>query len=748
MPANFKWQTDEEDDWVEEMEAGGATAVSLTRRVWFRPVLIASLVLILTGSVLFWQLTRRVEETTNGIEADIMASYELLAAAADQKDVELFRSLHAHTGRQTSWGYSLDKLMTNDSQLWNGRRPGITPLTDSPQVAEIILAPDLDRAELITEQSYVVQTAADVTQTLTLNWTHNYELQTDGRWLMTAPDDEFWGEWQTYESQRLRFSYPARDETVALEFAAALDEELEQLCRWSADLSTLPPCPDDWQYQVRWDQEPGSLADFGQSRDEMFYDDFDNGKFIIAMPAPTLVGTPATEAGEQILLDLYVRHTLAEIVRYGFQNAMSTNWYRFSGYNQASLHRLLTVMGVTVWPPPVIPRSDPGPPPIPWPEQAVALTCLDESGQNAALFHVQPESGRQSTVFAETGVVDVQLLSEGRLLAQVWTGTEASWQLIKPDGTAVSLPATEEPVERMYGDGRYFVAPIPASEKYAPSSGYYALDWKQCLQTDCQWRQLPGRPIWSPDGTQLVLQAWPEGDWISQVWYGKSFYGPFELVAEGDSPVWLDEATFSYRSATFSDESDAELVAVPMDGEPETIVTLAGLEAVLPAKEDDESSWFYLADAHSDLFLMTVVRFQSTPASSSRPRQKNYLLLFDGRSQETTVVAEGETVRGNFAGDGRSLILREYNYDSGIWSLSRYDIAQKQTEPLIQYNATAAAALPINLSRGSMLDWSADGQWLLIFRDGVLILLAPDYNYKHVIVPDTPGCFNAAWIAP
>lgn len=96
-------------------------------------------------SSLFWSLARRAEETTNGIEADIMASYELLTAAADRQDAELFRSLHAHTGHQTSWGYSPDKLMTSESQLWNGHCPGITPLTASPQVAEIILASPFKR---------------------------------------------------------------------------------------------------------------------------------------------------------------------------------------------------------------------------------------------------------------------------------------------------------------------------------------------------------------------------------------------------------------------------------------------------------------------------------------------------------------------------------------------------------------------------------------------------------------------------
>jgi hypothetical protein len=39
-----------------------------------------------------------------------------------------------------------------------------------------------------------------------------------------------------------------------------------------------------------------------------------------------------------------------------------------------------------------------------------------------------------------------------------------------------------------------------------------------------------------------------------------------------------------------------------------------------------------------------------------------------------------------------------------------------------------------------------DGRWLLVIHDGVLHLIAPDYDYRQTIVPESPGCLFGAWI--
>jgi hypothetical protein len=231
--------------------------------------------------------------------------------------------------------------------------------------------------------------------------------------------------------------------------------------------------------------------------------------------------------------------------------------------------------------------------------------------------------------------------------------------------------------------------------------------------------------------------------------YGETLDGPFEIVADGDSPVWLDDGAIGYhRAGDYLNGPDAELVVTSISGESETLLTQADLEAVLPPIEGDASYYFYLRRADSDWFLISVIEFHPVLTGSSPPQQKYYLALSNRRSGEIAIVAEGENLYGEFGGDGRSLILIDYNDASGIWSLDRYDIVQNQAETLIQYQADVLSALPVSLSRGSVLDWSEDGQWLLVLRDGFLILLAPSYDYKRVIMPDAPGCFDAAWITP
>lgn len=520
-----------------------------------------------------------------------------------------------------------------------------------------------------------------------------------------------------------------------------------------------------------WRREIGSLTALEHSRDDWLLSVDSNNNPIITLPSPTLMGIPAGETGEQILLDdFFVRQALAAVIRNLFLGTEDFNWYRFADYNQASLNRLLVAMEIIAWPPAGIPHGDAGSPPVPWPDQAIALACLDETGQNAVLVRLQPEDGTWSNELTEKGLVGVQMWPGGRFLKSYFTGLELSWVIVEPDGTEFPVPPAGAPVDFMYRNGRYLVAPVPPPEKYTPYSHYYVLDWGQCLQGDCQWHDIPGYPIWSPDESQFLLQSWADDEWVSQILYGESLDGPFEFVAEGERPVWLDEGTISYRKMDSSGDFVATaLVAGPIGGEPETLLTQADLEALLPLKTEDTSYWFYLADAVSDSFLIHVNQFQTYSTSSEPPPSQHYLLLIDGRSGEKTIVAEGEYLNGVFGGNastesgrstrrqtctehsrssGRSLLITSFNSQNNVWSLDRYDLVPKQSETLVYYDVTAVSALPVSWTTGSSLDWSEDGQWLLIFRDGFLILLAPDYNYKQVIVPDTPGCFSAAWIKP
>jgi hypothetical protein len=113
-----------------------------------------------------------------------------------------------------------------------------------------------------------------------------------------------------------------------------------------------------------------------------------------------------------------------------------------------------------------------------------------------------------------------------------------------------------------------------------------------------------------------------------------------------------------------------------------------------------------------------------------------------------TVAAKGGYLSGVFGGNGRYLIITQTDITGNIWSLNRYDVASNQTETLFQYDIAAASPLSLSPAWGTRLDWSEDGQWLLVFRDGFLILLATDYNYEQVIMPETPGCFGATWVKP
>lgn len=754
MSANFDWQTESESEWGNVPDGRERPSPPIRQRFWFWPVVVLGFAALLAGLILFWQVRRRATAVTQSIEQDITTSFELMTTAVDQGDLDLFQSLHLQNGRHTGWGRSLDTLVSQDRQFWYGRRPGFTLLTKELQPADIVIAPDLKSAQLVAAQPYEIQTTSQGSQTIILQQIYTFELADDGRWLLAAPDDDFWGEWLTYDSQRFNLSYPARDEVLSLRIATALDKNLTQFCDWSVDLPTLPPCPNDLQFQVRWRQEIGSLAQLEQTRADSVFSVDSGDNPIITMPAPTLVGTPTDAAGEQIVVDLLVRQTMAIIFRSAFLGSEDFSLYRFAEYNQASLNQLLVQMEVAAWPPPNLPLDELGLPPIPWPEQAITLTCLDEAGQQAAIYHLHPENGDWSTVFAADDLVGVQFWPGGRALVQNLQGLTTSWAIVEPDGTAVPVPLPDEPVDYLYRYGRYLIAPVRPQKDFAPWTAFFALEWEPCLQGECLWHDLPGYPIFSPDESELLFGSWLPSEPNGQIYFGQGLEGPFEVIAEGTNPVWLDNSRFSYMHYDPLEGGQERLMVTHLDGgETAVLLEVADLDEFFPRKfenhgfsiqQADTRFSIHLADIEPNLLLIHVHRYQTISTSLDLPAN-NYLLLYDLSTGTKTVMAEGVSLQGMFGGNGRYLIISRYDAEDYSWSVERYDIVQQENETLFEHtwSQTNLALSPV---RGPTWDWTEDEEWLLFFQEGLLILLAPDYNYQKVIAPETPGCFNAAWV--
>ncbi len=356
----FDWQTEET---IKEPVGWDEPLSEVVRPSGWRPrwrlIAAIGLLALITGLVLWWQVRQRVAEATRTTQAEVIGSVNLVHRAVENRDEELFRSLLS--GRNLGWTETALDLFERDL-VFDRRQLGMVagslelPLTfrdENPagqfeasaaaSTVDITLSPDLVEAEVVGIQPYVVAKAASVggMETVWLRQTAIYRRGEQG-WLLSPPLRPFWGDWQTFEGERLDVIYPERDAALAERLAADLDTLLNRACTQVADLT----CPADWGVTLRLENDPDILVELN---DRWLRRGTDG---MVELPTPTLVGLPvegdeaAAEAGYQALLRMYgsrlLRVVLGELT--GFNCCRQMLFYR------VLVERLLSELGVQAWP--------------------------------------------------------------------------------------------------------------------------------------------------------------------------------------------------------------------------------------------------------------------------------------------------------------------------------------------------------------------------------------------------------------
>ncbi len=299
MP-DFQWQTlEDEDPW--QPPAPPPRPRRPKRSIWLIALAIG-LVASVVG-LLYWQIQRRADLVTQAIEDDVLASHTLYQQAVADQDTDLFNILIS--GEDDMWTMMQQRMLATGEL--NGYSPFELDAVDTSAEASVTLSPDLSSAELV--QPRVLRLGRE--EPFTLNQTLIFK-PGRVRWLVAAPEAEFWGDWQETQIGSLTATYPARDAELMARMLPDLHAEVMRACTELADIA----CPNDLRLIVRFDKAPESLV----MADDPTLPLIASASLPLTLPAPSLIGTPTDDRGYDALVRGYAGPIVAAAI------AASSEW--------------------------------------------------------------------------------------------------------------------------------------------------------------------------------------------------------------------------------------------------------------------------------------------------------------------------------------------------------------------------------------------------------------------------------------
>ena len=333
MSDHFEWNTEEDESvWEEQVEQFTETPEPKKRP--YKALAIIAVLFIVAAGVVYWQVNQRVELATANVRADLLSTHNLINRAVALQDVNLLAPLLS--GRDMTWTRHQETMMREDALF--GRTAMGLPLAEPPtnlvdgdtRLTGLELSADLNSAELQFVEKYQLgDEVVDLQQTAVYRRGRE-------RWLMAPPEDEFWGDWETFEVDGITFVFPERDAELGERLAEQLANNLYADC----DLVDLLKCPDLRLLFVRFDTDVASLV---ATSDPVHLFD---ARMRLDLPAPTLVGHPVNDASFDALVQAYE----AQIFTAVLAEAMDYDCCHHAPFVQAITDYYLAEIGLKQWP--------------------------------------------------------------------------------------------------------------------------------------------------------------------------------------------------------------------------------------------------------------------------------------------------------------------------------------------------------------------------------------------------------------
>ena len=332
MSPEFHWQTEDEKNEALTAVPESQPGANHAHRLWLTWLTIA-LTIGLGAWVAWTQLRQQVSTVSESVEEELLSSHRLVELAAAQVDIELFTTLLS--GRDPAWTEGQRALLRTG--LFVDRAPfGLTAVPQGILQSDTALSPRLNAAEIVTHRSYQVKDTNGVTETVTLAQTAAYRRGSNRQWLLSPPNEDFWGEQAEIRLSHLVVTYPSRDAAVVSRLAADLERQLEEMCRVIEQIN----CPPNFQVTLNLGTDPASLADLSTLTTRI------TSAYEVSLPTPTLLGWPIDDAAYEALRRGYARQLLSPVIGY------LLNWEccRHHLYYAASLDWQLSQLGLQAWP--------------------------------------------------------------------------------------------------------------------------------------------------------------------------------------------------------------------------------------------------------------------------------------------------------------------------------------------------------------------------------------------------------------
>jgi hypothetical protein len=387
------------------------------------------------------------------------------------------------------------------------------------------------------------------------------------------------------------------------------------------------------------------------------------------------------------------------------------------------------------------------PPPIPLPDEEITLMCASHPETpvdglfNLYNYNLAAESYVRTLILRPIRYITALPDRSGLVIAmeEERDGERSGqlWLYQSGPGLIYEGPVDDMPAWRV--DGRH-----STRQQFVLENGFlqYALvNRTDCNLFHCSLQELPGRPVWSPDGTRLLITGLDSTTSEPTVWYGDGQASDLPQLDAGDLPFWLDNETFGYIELDLeADISEAGVIFQPIiirrleQQVPQLIASNESLRKLVPAEVRPDGLFIQGIFPIPDGSGRILIRGLDWSSRLQEPPDGTLFFIAAPQTGEHTWLFQSDKLFWGditFSPDGR-------------WLAMEGSLQFTLDQTLYLYHPDQNRTLPLYLEPASTYGWLADGQWFWQVQNDLLYLLALDHDYRMLRPLPVSGCRMAA----